>query len=126
LLLTEFLDREGRHPELSGAPQALVHAHCHQHAVLDAEAELRLLKACGVEAQPLPPGCCGMAGSFGFEAGKYEVSMAIGERVLLPAVRAAPSRRVVVASGFSCREQIEQGTGRATLHSAELLAKAFP
>jgi Fe-S oxidoreductase len=125
LLLTEFLDRDGRHPELPGVPEVLVHAHCHQHAVLDAEAEMRLLKACGADARPLPPGCCGMAGSFGFEAGKYELSMTVGERVLLPAVRAAPSRQIVLASGFSCREQIEQGTGRPTLHAAELLAKAF-
>jgi Fe-S oxidoreductase len=126
LLLTEFLDREGRRPQLPDAAEVLVHAHCHQHAVLDAGAELRLLNACGARARPLPPGCCGMAGSFGFEAAKYEVSMAIGERALLPAVRDAPSKTIVVASGFSCREQIEQGTGRATLHAAELLAKAFP
>ncbi len=96
--------------------------HCHQHAVLDAAAELKVLSKAGFEAEPVPAGCCGMAGAFGFEAGKYEVSMAAAERVLLPAVRAAPEGRLILANGFSCREQIEQGTGRATLHVAEALA----
>ena len=66
-------------------------------------------------------GCCGMAGPFGFEARKFDVSMAIGERVLLPAVRGASSDTIVVADGFSCREQIEQATGRRTLHLADVI-----
>ena len=67
-------------------------------------------------------GCCGMAGAFGFEADKFAVSLAIGERVLLPAVRAAAASTLIVADGFSCREQIRQATGRAAVHLAEVLA----
>ncbi|HEX3699796.1 MAG TPA: FAD-binding and (Fe-S)-binding domain-containing protein [Phenylobacterium sp.] len=125
LFLTEFLDREGRRPELADPPKVLVQTHCHQHAVLDAAAERRVLQACGVEAEVLASGCCGMAGAFGFEAAKYPVSMAAAERVLLPAVRAAPQETLILANGFSCREQIEQGTGRGTVHVAELMARAF-
>jgi len=125
LFLTEFLDREKLTPP-SVAGEALVQVHCHHHAVLDAAAEFRLLQAAGLQAQAIPSGCCGMAGSFGFEAAKYEVSMAAAERVLLPAVRAAPAETLILANGFSCREQIEQGAGRATLHVAELLARGLP
>jgi Fe-S oxidoreductase len=70
-------------------------------------------------------GCCGMAGSFGFEAQKYAVSMAVAERGLLPALRTAPSSTMVLADGFSCREQIEQGCGRPTLHIAELIHRSL-
>ena len=70
-------------------------------------------------------GCCGLAGGFGYEAQHYAVAMAIGERVLLPAVRATPLDTLVVADGFSCREQIRHGTGRAALHVAELVALAL-
>jgi len=122
LFLTEFLDREGAHPSLGRAVKAKVQLHCHHHAVLDAAAEMRVLQAVGVEAQAMASGCCGMAGAFGFEAAKYEVSMRAAERVLLPQVRAAPAEAVILANGFSCREQIEQGAGRPTLHVAELLA----
>jgi len=69
-------------------------------------------------------GCCGMAGAFGFEADKFAVSQAIGERVLLPAVRVAAADTLIVADGFSCREQIEQATGRRVMHLAEVLAMA--
>lgn len=125
LFLTEFLDREGRRPVLRDPPDAIEQLHCHHHAVLDPKAEARVLAASGVEARPLPSGCCGMAGSFGFEAGKYDVSMTAAERVLLPAVREAARGTVILANGFSCREQIEQGSGRETLHVAELLARAL-
>jgi FAD/FMN-containing dehydrogenase/Fe-S oxidoreductase len=122
LLLSEFLDRQGDAPPgVSG--EALVQMHCHQHAVLDAGAELRVLKASGLAAEAMPSGCCGMAGSFGFEAQKYAVSMAAAERVLLPKLRAAPASTLILANGFSCREQIEQVTGRPTLHMAEVLAR---
>jgi hypothetical protein len=69
----------------------------------------------------MPSGCCGMAGSFGFESGKYDVSMKAGERVALPRVRAASSDCLILANGFSCREQIEQGAGRRTRHLAEIM-----
>jgi FAD/FMN-containing dehydrogenase/Fe-S oxidoreductase len=108
-------------PERGG--QALVQAHCHHHAVVGFTPELELLDRLGVDVERPPQGCCGMAGAFGFAQETYEVSEAIGERVLLPAVRAAPAETLIIADGFSCREQIEQGTGRATLHIAELLAQ---
>ncbi len=75
--------------------------------------------------QSLDAGCCGMAGSFGFDADKYAVSQAIGERVLLPAVRKASSDTLIVSDGFSCREQIAQGTGREALHLADALKIAL-
>jgi Fe-S oxidoreductase len=125
LFLTEFLDREGCSLRLPAPATAKMQVHCHHHAVLDPKAELRVLKAAGVEVEVMPSGCCGMAGAFGFEAAKYEVSMAAGERVLLPQVRAAPDATLILADGFSCREQIEQGTERSTTHVAELLAQAF-
>ena len=74
--------------------------------------EESLLRKMGAELQSLDSGCCGMAGAFGFEADKYAVSQAVGERVLLPAVRAAAAETVIVSDGFSCREQIQQATGR--------------
>jgi Fe-S oxidoreductase len=125
LFLTEFLDREGAKLSLGEPATAKMQVHCHHHAVLDPKAELRVLKAAGVEVEVMPSGCCGMAGAFGFEAAKYEVSMAAGERVMLPQVRAAPAETLILADGFSCREQIEQGTERQTTHVAELLARAF-
>ncbi len=86
--------------------------------------ERRLLAALGLEHVVLPTGCCGMAGAFGFDAKTYGVSQAIAERALFPRLRAAPPDQLILANGFSCREQIEQGTGRRTLHIAELLAQA--
>jgi FAD/FMN-containing dehydrogenase/Fe-S oxidoreductase len=124
--LTEFLAaRDGyRPPHLDG--QVLVHGHCHDKSVLGFESELAVLRASGLEVDAPDSGCCGMAGSFGFERGDhYRVSKAVGERALLPAVRDADPTTYVVADGFSCREQIEQGTRRAVLHAAELLALAL-
>lgn len=124
-LFTEFLaDEDLPLPPLEG--RALVQIHCHQHAVLDPSAELHALRAAGLEADAVPAGCCGMAGSFGFEAAKYQISRRAAERVLAPAVRAAPADMLIVASGFSCREQIEQLAGRATLHPAEAMARGLP
>jgi Fe-S oxidoreductase len=70
-------------------------------------------------------GCCGMAGAFGFEKFKYEVSQAIGERILLPAIRQEPAETLIVVDGFSCREQIKQATGRKAMHLAEVLHLAM-
>ena len=126
LFLSEFLDRhcdEIGNDRLGG--DALVQLHCHHHAVLDAGAERRVLDALGVNSEVMASGCCGMAGSFGFEVGKYELSLASAERVLFPRLRAAPQDVAVIANGFSCREQIEQGTGRSTMHVAEMLAGAL-
>jgi Fe-S oxidoreductase len=101
---------------------ALLHGHCHHKALgkLDAEREL-LERSCGTVTVP-DTGCCGMAGPFGFEQDKYAVSQTLGERRLLPAVRAADRGTFVVSGGFSCREQIRQGTQREPVHIAEVLA----
>jgi Fe-S oxidoreductase len=78
----------------------------------------------GLDLQYPDSGCCGMAGAFGFEKRHYEISMRIGERVILPLVREAAADTLIIANGFSCREQIEQSTGRQTLHLAEVLRMA--
>ncbi len=124
-LLGEFLAREAPDfaPQLDG--QALVHGHCHQQAVFGLGGEQAMLARTGVSATVLNAGCCGMAGAFGFEREHYDVSIRAGERVLLPAVRAADPTTLIVADGFSCREQIEQQTGRRTLHLAEVLQQAL-
>jgi Fe-S oxidoreductase/FAD/FMN-containing dehydrogenase len=102
--------------------RALVQGHCHQQALFGMDEERAALTAMGLEVEVLDTGCCGMAGSFGFEAGeKHELSLRIGERGLLPRVRAAASDTLLVADGFSCREQIRQTTGREPLHLAEVL-----
>lgn len=125
-LLTEFLDG---HPELDlgslAGEEALVHGHCHQTAVLEFDAQQRILDRLGVEHEVLDSGCCGMAGAFGFEEEKYAVSQACGEAVLLPAVREADRRTLVLTDGFSCREMIEQNGLRRPRHSAELLHMAL-
>jgi FAD/FMN-containing dehydrogenase/Fe-S oxidoreductase len=103
--------------------RAIMQTHCHQHAVLSRDADVKVLERCGVQVERLASGCCGLAGNFGFERGHYDVSMAAGERVLLPRVREADPTTVVLADGFSCRTQIEQGeTGRTAVHLAELVA----
>jgi hypothetical protein len=88
-------------------------------------AEESLLRRLGIDFQSPASGCCGMAGSFGFEHDKYAVSAAIGELELLPAVRQAPADWLIIADGFSCREQIAQLTGRHALHLAEVLQMAL-
>jgi FAD/FMN-containing dehydrogenase/Fe-S oxidoreductase len=101
---------------------AVAQIHCHQLAVLGADPDRRLMARAGITAEHLPVGCCGLAGNFGFEVGHYEVSMAVGEQSLLPAVRAAGDSTLVIADGFSCRTQIHHGTGRRGQHLAEALA----
>jgi Fe-S oxidoreductase len=108
-------------PHLGG--QAIAQTHCHQHAIMGYDEDQALLRDAGIDLNVLDAGCCGLAGNFGFEAGHYDVSMACGERELLPAVRDAPADSLVLADGFSCRTQIEQGgTGRTPAHLAEVLA----
>ena len=123
-LLSEFLVREGYQPPAMKR-RAIVHGHCHHKAVVGMQSEEQVLRALGLDYQLLDSGCCGMAGSFGFEAHKYDVSVAAGERVLLPAVRSAAADTLIIANGFSCQEQVEQLTGRRPLHLAEVLAMAL-
>lgn len=126
-LLSEFLAQESDHLALPRLRRkAIVHGHCHQQAVLRMDDMERVLRDLGLDVEMIDSGCCGMAGSFGFEAGeRYEVSMKVGEQVLLPAVRQAASDALIVASGFSCREQIAQATGRRALHPAQVLLMAL-
>ncbi|MFM9372023.1 FAD-binding and (Fe-S)-binding domain-containing protein [Streptomyces sp. Da 82-17] len=105
---------------------ALTQTHCHQHATLGSAADDRVLARAGVDSGRLDSGCCGLAGNFGFERGHYEVSVQVGEQVLLPAVRGAGDSTVVLADGFSCRTQIAQLSGRRARHLAELLREALP
>ncbi|MGM9469793.1 FAD-binding and (Fe-S)-binding domain-containing protein [Streptomyces murinus] len=108
------------------ARQALVQTHCHQHAVLKDDADRTLMRRAHLDADVLDEGCCGLAGNFGFERGHHEVSMAVAEQGVLPAVRGAAPDSLVLADGFSCRTQIEEGgTGRRALHLAEALAFAL-
>jgi FAD/FMN-containing dehydrogenase/Fe-S oxidoreductase len=102
------------------------HGHCHQKAVTGTSATMSLLRAIpGAEVVELDAGCCGMAGSFGFEAEHYDVSMSIGELRLFPALRAQPPGTTVAATGVSCRQQILHGTGRAAVHPLQLLRQAM-
>ncbi len=121
-VLSEFLDRLGdryRPPTLRR--RAIVQGHCHHKAVMKMDAEESVLAKLGVDAHTLDAGCCGMAGSFGFERDKYDVSIRAAERVLLPAVRRAPADTLIIADGFSCREQIAQGTSRRAIHLAQAI-----
>jgi Fe-S oxidoreductase len=105
--------------------RALVQPHCHHESVMGFSKDQSLLQGLGLDLEVLDAGCCGMAGSFGFEADKYEVSMACAERALLPAVRSAAPDALILADGFSCRTQIEQGAGRQAIHLAEALEQAL-
>ncbi|KOT60643.1 MULTISPECIES: FAD-binding and (Fe-S)-binding domain-containing protein [Streptomyces] len=108
-------------PQLARA--ATVQTHCHQHAVMKTDPDRELMRRAGIDADVLDEGCCGLAGNFGFEKDHYDVSMAVAEQGVLPAVRDTAPSALVISDGFSCRTQIEQsGTGRRALHLAEVLA----
>jgi FAD/FMN-containing dehydrogenase/Fe-S oxidoreductase len=124
--LAQLLESErGESLALHLEGRALVQPHCHQRSVLGTADEIALLRRLGLDVDAPDTGCCGMAGSFGFEKRKYDVSVACGERVLLPAVRSLPEDALVVADGFSCREQIAQLSGRHAMHIAEVLYDAL-
>jgi FAD/FMN-containing dehydrogenase/Fe-S oxidoreductase len=125
-LLSEFLETHARDFKVPRFERtALLHGHCHHKSIQKMTAEESVLHRLGVDFRQPAPGCCGMAGSFGFERDKYDISMAIGELELLPAVRSAPADCLIIADGFSCREQIAQGTDREALHLAEVLQMAL-
>ena len=105
--------------------RVLFHGHCHQKALVGTEASIAALRlVAGLEIEEIDSGCCGMAGAFGYEKEHYEISMAIGERALFPAVRSAPEARIAV-TGVSCRNQVQDGTGRRPEHVAEVLRRAL-
>jgi Fe-S oxidoreductase len=126
MTLSEFIVREG---EAFPLPQvkrkALVQAHCHHKSVIRFDAEDAVMRRIGLDYQHPDSGCCGMAGAFGFETKHYELSQRVGERVILPAVRESDRETLIIADGFSCREQIAQATGRTPLHLAEVLRMGF-
>ena len=125
-LLSEFLEQKAPHFQLPKFPRkAIIHGHCHHKSIMKMNAQETLLQKMGVDYEIPATGCCGMAGSFGFEHEKYDVSVAIGELELLPAIRSAPAESLIIADGFSCREQIEQCTGRKTMHLAEAIQLAL-
>jgi FAD/FMN-containing dehydrogenase/Fe-S oxidoreductase len=120
--LSEFLDKKlpGYKPPQLGR-QAIVQGHCHHKAVMRMKEERAMMQKAGLDFEVLESGCCGMAGSFGYEKDKYDVSIACGERSLLPQVRKTPVSTIIMADGFSCKEQISQETNRHALHLAEVL-----
>ena len=125
-LLEEFLHKEVNAGKLSflsrsGKRKALLHGHCHQKALVGSAPTMAVLNAAGFEVSEVDSGCCGMAGSFGFEKEHYDLSLKIGNRRLAPAVKTAASDVEIVAPGISCRQQIEHLTGRKAKHPAEVL-----
>ncbi len=108
-------------PAMEGR-RIVVQGHCHQKALMTMKDEVSLLRATGAQVEVLDSGCCGMAGPFGFEADKFEVSQTLAERVLLPAVRSCSGSDLVVSNGFSCREMVAQNSKRRAVHLAEVLA----
>ena len=125
-LLSEFLEKHARHFELPKlVRKAVIHGHCHHKSLMKMTDEEAVLTRMGIDYLAPAPGCCGMAGAFGFEEDKYGVSMDVGELELLPAVRRASPESLIIADGFSCREQIAHGTGRHALHLAEVIQMAL-
>jgi Fe-S oxidoreductase len=125
-LLSEFLTRKApAFPFGKLQRKALVHAHCHHQSVLKTDALREVLGRLGLDFNLLDSGCCGMAGSFGFEEEKYDVSVKCAQQVLLPEISKCSTETLVVTNGFSCRAQIEELSGRRPLHPAQLLKMSF-
>lgn len=128
-MIDEFLAKLDKAGELGigwkndAGPSVLFHGHCHQKALIGIAPSMAILKAAGCTATESGAGCCGMAGSFGYEAEHYDVSKKIGEERLFPAVNAATKQTVVAIAGVSCRQQVEHFTDRSTKHIAEVLAE---
>lgn len=125
--IAQLVDKGELNIEFTDAPRnLLLHGHCHQKSLTGTESSKTILsQPPGYSVSEVDSGCCGMAGAFGYEAEHYEISMAMAERRLLPAVREAGEKAIIVAAGASCREQIMHGTGRTALHPAEVLYKAM-
>jgi Fe-S oxidoreductase len=125
--LADLLDRNSLNLTLNGRrpDKILVHGHCHQKSLVGTAPLMRMLKLLGGEVEEVDSGCCGMAGSFGFEAEHYDISVQIANLRLLPAVRDADPTTAIAAAGISCRQQIAHGTGRTARHPVEILADAL-
>ncbi|HEY3993301.1 MAG TPA: FAD-linked oxidase C-terminal domain-containing protein [Ktedonobacteraceae bacterium] len=125
-LLSEFLLKKAPHYQLPTLHRkAIVQGHCHHKAIAGMSTEGEILCKLGLDVEIPEAGCCGMAGAFGFEKEHYDISLKCGERALLPAVRGATDDTLIIANGFSCQEQIEQGTARQPLHLAQVLQMAL-
>ncbi|HKY08237.1 MAG TPA: anaerobic glycerol-3-phosphate dehydrogenase subunit C, partial [Candidatus Binatia bacterium] len=127
LLLEEFVMREHKQGRLAldsngNGKKALLHGHCHQKALVGTAPTIAMLKAAGYDVSEVDSGCCGMAGSFGFEKEHYELSTKIGSRRLAPAIKAVGQEVEIVAPGISCRQQIDHLTSRQAKHPVELLS----
>ncbi len=122
--LGEILQARNWKPARIGG-SALLHGHCHQKALGSTKADVALLQAAGIETAAPETGCCGMAGSFGFRPETYETSVKIGNLAVLPKVKGTTPETLIVANGFSCREQIEGLTSRRTEHLADVLARGL-
>jgi FAD/FMN-containing dehydrogenase/Fe-S oxidoreductase len=125
-LLSDFLEKKAKGyqpPKLNR--KAVVHGHCHHKAIMGMNSEKQILSKLGVDFKLLDSGCCGMAGAFGFEKDHYDVSIKVGEHELLPYVRNAAKDTLILANGFSCREQISQTTDRHALHLAQIIQMAM-
>jgi Fe-S oxidoreductase len=131
LLFEEFLAREAAAGKLTlplvpTKRRALLHGHCHQKSFDTMAAVMATLKLIpDLDVEPIESSCCGMAGAFGYHADTIEVSRAMGELSLLPALRKAPEDAIIVADGTSCRHQIKDGTGREAVHVARVLAMSL-
>jgi Fe-S oxidoreductase len=124
-ILSEFLENENYQPPKLER-KAVVHGHCHHKAIMGMGDEQKVLEKLGLDFKMLDSGCCGVAGSWGYEKGEhYDVSMKAGERVLLPAVRGADKDALIVTDGFSCRSQIAEATDRRALHLAQVIQMAL-
>ncbi|MGB3483846.1 MAG: FAD-linked oxidase C-terminal domain-containing protein [Mycobacterium sp.] len=123
--LAELLTARGWEPPPMSGTSVIAQPHCHHHSVMSWSPDAQLLRAAGADVTRLG-GCCGLAGNFGVEKGHYEVSVAVAEQQLLPAVRSAPSDAVILADGFSCRTQLDDLTDRSGMHLAQLLADQLP
>jgi Fe-S oxidoreductase len=125
--LGEFLAQRAADWEMPRLERgALVHLHCHQRATSDTDCDQAVLDRLGLDYEVLDDGCCGLAGSFGYERGeRYEVSVKAGERMLLPKVREVSPHTLILTDGFSCRSQIEHGSDRGALHLAQVVQMAL-
>ncbi len=125
--LSEFLEKKAKDFKIPVLKrQAMVHGHCHHKAIIKMDAEEKVFDKMKLDYQVLDDGCCGLAGYFGYETGAhYDVSVKAGERVLLPAVRNAEKSTIIIADGYSCREQIEQLSDRKGMHTAQVLQMAL-
>ena len=124
--LAEFFETQTPHYTPQGLNRkVVVHGHCHQKAIMSMSHEASLLKKMGADLELLDSGCCGMAGSFGFEKNKYQVSQTVFKHELQAHIETASQETILIADGFSCKTQIKQNSGREALHIAQVMKLAL-